>query len=375
MAANGLGLIGWSGEPLLLPAAMLFPALWALAPTRFSAALVAAGYFLAASRGLPQGVANFYGSGMLAGISLWLAASAAFVLVHTMLWTSQPGWGRALRYCVAAIVMSVPPFGIVGWAHPITAAGILFPAWSWFGLGAAATGLMVMTTRAWPIATVVLGGLSLWTAATWTPPDMPDGWVGVDTQFHGESGQYADYAQQLKTIELVRDAASGRLVIVLPESAARIWTPTTERLWRHGLRDLDVVVNVGAIEVSRVGYDNVMVEISATEASVVYRERMPVPVSMWQPWLEWTGQDGGARAHFFANPVAEFAGQRVAPLICYEQLLIWPILQSVLHSPDMIVATGNGWWTEGTSIVEIQRATTVSWARLFNLPLVMAFNT
>ena len=44
------------------------------------------------------------------------------------------------------------------------------------------------------------------------------------------------------------------------------------------------------------------------------------------------------------------------------------------RAPDMIVATGNGWWTAGTSIVGIQRASAEAWARLFGVPLVMAFN-
>jgi apolipoprotein N-acyltransferase len=102
---------------------------------------------------------------------------------------------------------------------------------------------------------------------------------------------------------------------------------------------------------------------------------MPVPVSMWQPWLAWTGQGGGARASFFGNPVVEVAGRRVAPLICYEQLLVWPVLQSMLYSPDVVVAIGNDWWTADTSILAIQRASTQAWARLFGLPLVLAFNT
>ncbi|GLS35005.1 hypothetical protein GCM10010869_05930 [Mesorhizobium tianshanense] len=50
--------------------------------------------------------------------------------------------------------------------------------------------------------------------------------------------------------------------------------------------------------------------------------------------------------------------------------MVWPVLQSMLHTPDAIVAPGNGWWTAGTSIVAIQNA----WARLFGLPLVTAFN-
>ena len=125
---------------------------------------------------------------------------------------------------------------------------------------------------------------------------------------------------------------------------------------------------------ARDGYDNVMLQVSAGGAKIVYRERMPVPVSMWQPWLAWTGQGGGARAHFFANPVIDIESVTVAPLICYEQLIIWPVLQSMLYRPDIIVATGNGWWTEGTSIVAIQKASAQAWASLFGLPLVMAFN-
>ncbi|TIT10619.1 MAG: hypothetical protein E5W85_18635 [Mesorhizobium sp.] len=86
------------------------------------------------------------------------------------------------------------------------------------------------------------------------------------------------------------------------------------------------------------------------------------------------GSGGGARAHLFANSVVELAGRRIAPLICYEQLLVWPVLQSVLHAPDAIVAVGNGWWATGTSIADIQNASTIAWARLFRLPLVTAFN-
>ena len=45
--------------------------------------------------------------------------------------------------------------------------------------------------------------------------------------------------------------------------------------------------------------------------------------------------------------------------------------------PEMqrvIVATGNGWWTANTNIVAIQQAATEAWARLFGIPVVLAFN-
>ena len=123
------------------------------------------------------------------------------------------------------------------------------------------------------------------------------------------------------------------------------------------------------------GYDNVILELSPRSIRILYRQRMPVPVSMWQPWRDLRrNQIAGASAHFFQNPVVDVSPSRVAPLVCYEQLLIWPMIQSMLWGSQAIVAVGNGWWTTGTSIVEIQRSSTQAWARLFDLPVVLAFN-
>lgn len=365
------GAIGWSGHPLAFAVGIAFPALWAFAPSRTVSALVALAHFLGASRGLPVGASIFFGAQLAIGLGLWLAASLMFVAVHTAFWTSRGGWRRPVRYAIAAILMSVPPFGIVGWAHPITAAGILFPGWAWFGLAATAAVLAAMTTRAWPLAAAVATLAFAWSASSWTPPVEPEGWRGINTRFRFEaSGQYADYYQQVWTIRLVETAADeGARVAILPESAMGLWSGTTERLWTSKLSSLDVMVNGGAAVVDPVGYDNVMIGVSGKGAEVLYRERMPVPVSMWQPWTT-----GGAHARFFANPVFEFARLKVAPLICYEQLIIWPVIQSMLHRPDVVVATGNGWWTGDTNIVAIQRSSAQAWASLFGLPLVMAFN-
>jgi hypothetical protein len=162
--------------------------------------------------------------------------------------------------------------------------------------------------------------------------------------------------------------------IVLPESALGFWTPTVERLWTKALVGSSVTVIAGAAVVDADGYDNVLVEMSAAGARVLYRERMPVPGSMWQPWRSWWGDSEGAQADFFANPIVVLHDRKLAPLICYEQLIAWPVLQSMLHDPDVIVAVGNGWWTANTSIVAIQRASVEAWARLFAKPLVISFN-
>ncbi len=374
-AAVATGWIAWSGHVLALPVALLFPALWASAPNRVAAGMVAAAYFLAAARGLPEGVATFFGTSVWAGILLWLLASLSFVAVHAVLWTARPGWRRALRYLIAAVLMAVPPFGIVGWAHPITAAGVIVLGWSWWGLFATAAGLAVMTTRFRLAAAIALGGCWLWSATNWTEPKRPEGFQGVDTELGKALGRDGALERHRQLIGLVRARAlQGARIVVLPESALGPLTPTVKRYWIDALVDLDVSVVAGAAAIDGAGYDNVMVEIGEGGAEIRYRARMPVPVSMWQPWLAWTGESGGAGATFFANPVVEIAGRRVAPLICYEQLLVWPILQSALHRPDAIVGIANAWWATQTSVPSIQIASLEAWSRLFDIPLVTAFN-
>ncbi|MDI7861914.1 conjugal transfer protein TraB [Rhizobiaceae bacterium n13] len=368
------GGIGWSGHVLLLPVAAAFPLLWSLARTRWQAAAVSAAYFLAASRGLPHGVANFYASDIWPGLLLWLIASAAFVIVHSALWTRSIGWRRPVRYLVACVAMAIPPFGIMGWAHPITAAGVLFPGWGWWGLAAMAAGLAVGTTHHRPAAAIAMTGLWLWSAAEWTAPILPASWIGVDLEMGASLGREAGLKRQQALIDMTRGYPQGT-TIVLPESALGFWTPTVGRHWQSRLAESDITVVAGAAIIDDRGYDNVLVKISAEDSEILYRERMPVPGSMWQPWRPWLGVNGGARAHFFANPVVDVSGTKVAPVICYELLLVWPVLQSALYRPDAIVAVGNGWWTAETSIVQVQRASSVAWARLFDLPLVVSFNT
>ena len=375
VSAIGAGWLAWSGFVLALPLSLAFPVVWSMAKSRQVAAVVSGGYFLAASRGLPQGVATFYGSDILPGILLWVVASSAFIFVHTLLWTVADGLQRAFRYLMAVILMAVPPFGILGWAHPITAAGVLFPGWGTLGLVALAIGLAVLVTRYRPIAILALSGMWAWSAAGWTPPLLPPGWMGVDLEYGASLGRDSSLQRQLDLAgEALGTFPAGGRVAVFPESALGLWTPTVERVWHRALKGSDKIVIAGAAVVFDGGYDNVLVAITKAGGRIIYRERMPVPGAMWQPWRGLFEEGGGARAHFFENPIVDIGDTRVAPLICYEQLIVWPVLQSLARDPDLIIAVGNGWWTASTSIVGIQTASAAAWAHLFDKPLVTSFN-
>ena len=101
----------------------------------------------------------------------------------------------------------------------------------------------------------------------------------------------------------------------------------------------------------------------------IYLQRQPVPISMWRPF-----SSDGYRAHWFENPVLKVGGEKIAPLICYESFLVWPVLESMLFGAGRIVAIGNYWWSDGKQIPAIQSTVVKSWSRLFAVPSTVAVN-
>jgi apolipoprotein N-acyltransferase len=78
--------------------------------------------------------------------------------------------------------------------------------------------------------------------------------------------------------------------------------------------------------------------------------------------------------HWLDPGIFTLNGRKGAALVCYEQVLIWPVLVSMAHKPDVIIAPANAWWSHNTSIPCIQHAVLAAWSRLFHIPVITAFN-
>lgn len=113
---------------------------------------------------------------------------------------------------------------------------------------------------------------------------------------------------------------------------------------------------------------NTLVALGDESAPLV--QRVPVPIGMWRPW-----STESITADPLASGVGLVAGRKVAYSICYEQLLVFPVLVSLAHSPDVLVGAANDWWARETSIPAIQGQALDAWGRLFGLPVVRATNT
>jgi apolipoprotein N-acyltransferase len=69
--------------------------------------------------------------------------------------------------------------------------------------------------------------------------------------------------------------------------------------------------------------------------------------------------------HFLRRPAC-------AILICYEQLLTWPMLRSAVEKPTLLIAISNEAWTASTIVPRVQHMCIRAWARLFGLAVISA---
>jgi apolipoprotein N-acyltransferase len=90
---------------------------------------------------------------------------------------------------------------------------------------------------------------------------------------------------------------------------------------------------------------------------------------MWNPLKEAT-----AHVHLFESRTLRIDHQRAAVLICYEQIIPWPMIHAAFERPTVLVAIANDHWAQGTPIPGFQRACVRSWAALLHLPFILATN-
>lgn len=361
-----VGVLSWAGPFAFLALAFAVPLLWANAPGRWTAVLYVFLYYMGSIWPTPFAATTYFQASVLHGVTYWVVGAAVPTTPWAVLWSSSKArraWFVPLIFCIAAL----PPVGIVGWAHPITAAGVVFPGWSWFGLVAGVA--LAAALAAFPLRIAIPTAAVLPAFAfIGTDPQPPEGWLVRETDFSFESGE-RDFAADYLRISAIKAelAETDAEVVVYGESLAGRWNAVGAREW--GRRTTNATVLIGADLPAGEASDNVIMELSPSGDRVLYRQRLPMPVSLWRPWAT-----TGVRAHWFSNPVVQVDGQRAAPLICYETLLVWPVVHSFAAGADTILAVSNMWCFKGTSGTTAERKAVRAWARLFDVPLVFAVN-
>jgi apolipoprotein N-acyltransferase len=242
-------------------------------------------------------------------------------------------------------------------------------------------------------------------------PLPPPGWVAVNTQFGSIAHQTPSPLVQYQAALQVQHEAMSRhaAVIIFPETVVPYWSVATDTFWDKTLAELRArgeTIIIGAriplaslvdpatdfsssLAILRGGhyhlsagsvfassgeriwsprYLNAMVVRGAEVATVP--QRVPVPIAMWNPF-----RLASAQSDWFGSGIVRIERERAGVIVCYEQLIVWPVLMTMTKHPTVLIAPANDYWAKGTTIPAFQRAAMRSWARLFGLPCLFAVNT
>ncbi len=426
--AFGLGLAISTGYPAALAAAIAMPVACLTPKSRKSAFRNALGYYLAGLWPMIPGAQRYlaHSSSPSTAILIWLCSSMLLALPWTLAWTAGSRVGYVWRIPLANLAYLVPPLAIIGFITPITGAGYLFPGAGWVGLAAAAflPGLILSlvsptsgaprTSLSLAVAALIALGVATQVSA---PARMrpPAGWEALDTNF----GDLSHPAHEFRAMQAIQQrlATSSARVLIFPESVVPRWSEASAEFWRQTLiecRARGQVLAIGAglpssnstdrradetrvgqydfasaIETLRAGarplpppqiashaadddaqtdsYENTLLFLGAQSSE--FYQRVPVPVGMWHPL-----DRGGVPLRLNGPAVIELGHERLAVVICYEQILAFPILASMLQRPSVLVGISNMYWFSGTTIPRYQASAIRGWAKLFDVPYLTATN-
>jgi hypothetical protein len=356
-----IGAVAWRGPMPMTGLTVFIPWMIFRESTRPRATALALAYYLAASLPSVAVAQAFEPNNPAQGWLIWLAASVILALPWAAFW--NPDSAKSLWRCPAALILSaIPPFGLIGWASPLTSAGVLFPGTGFLGLLATALMPTVWTVRPFLLIGVV-GVANL----ICSPPSPPSDIQVVNTK------ESPDLFQKEEAARAAIQFAKSNLVI-LPEGTVRRWTEATEEFWSPTIQHLRAsrraaLVGAGVPIANSKEFQNSAIAIGAIQ-SVTFNQRIPIPIGMWKPF----GPADGVPLNLTGPSTLQIGPHRLAILICYEQLLVWPILQSALEKPSLIVGISNAAWTRHTNIPAAQQACLSAWSRLFGIPYVAAVN-
>jgi hypothetical protein len=431
-SAIGIGLGVSTGHPVGIVAAAGMPLACLIPGTRNAAFKSSLACYLAGLWPMVPGLDRYLGQSIspFIPVTLWVLTGALLSAPWAIVWTSERHVHYLWRVPLALLTTAVPPLGIIGFISPLTAAGYLFPGTAWFGLMAIALlpGILLSThsldlrRRCAVLLVVTTVGVGLAIGGRVVSPSTKTipGWMAVNTYFGDVSRPFQAFVAA-RYMQSKAAAASAR-VLIFPEAVVPRWSGATAAFWHESLdhcraRGQILVVGAGlpaqsesepedrerlralksydfgaALDVLK-GIDkqsvlgiespvtpNVLNRplpdrsenaalILGVESATFY-QRVPVPIGMWRPFSK-----DGVPLRLWAPGVLPIDHQRTALLICYEQMLVFPVLASMLQHPSVIVGLSNTFWFDGTTVPRYQATALRAWAKLFHLPLFSAVNS
>lgn len=340
--------------------------------------LFAAAYYLGASRGLLSGTAVFYN--IYIGFIVYFGAALLTAATWIILWPKSKIY-KIFSFLVVQILLIIPPIGLISWANPIQVAGLLFSGSGFSGLifYPLIVAITFLIFRSWVsyifiAGTVILASFILF----FTDPISKRLDANIQSiqvmQSHfvyssdNSSGLGEEYDRQMKFISFANSTNKDQ--VLLPENALGFIGHAQKSLWGGRLEREKTVFAGGLVKAKNPEqYYNALLVLDQNGMKMIYSQRVPVPIAMWKPFF-----DTGAIANIFGPGTVTYNDTKIGVMICYEQLIMMPYIQTFGAHPDVVYAISNLWWAKDTSIRLIEEQKLELWSRLFDTPVSFSYN-
>ena len=352
---------------------ILFPFFYVLSPSRRIAAAAAFAYYGPATLPIIFGTVEFLGpqaKSCLYGLLFWSIA----VVIGSLPWIWLYNKGhRNLSAIAALLLLALPPLSLITVAYPLTAAGRCFPGTSWIGLAVPLLALYCFRESRRMLVAGVLLCMSAWSHMTFKRPQPDPTIVAINTNTGPPSETKSSLLTQTDRVFHTAEIHPGK-VVVFPETTIPAWSPEQASYWQSATQKLEkqhtsvIFGTTFPIRNTNANYNLLVTRGYGIHGA--YIQRVPVPFMMWKLNSRLTGFP--LQLHAF--PYMDVRGHRAAVLLCYEQLLAWPALESLANRPELLIAPSNQYWTRRTNIAAVQHEAAQNWADLLSIPLYEVHN-
>jgi len=317
------------------------------------------------------------------GVSIWLAQAILYSVPWILFYSKDKNWlNLSLRTLSLLIILTLPPLGYFFWLSPLASAGALFPGLGWPGLCLAIL-LMILFVNLphsknkiyliIPISILLV--TSMLANLAYLPPSAPKDWIAINTKLGGTPANIFELpTRESQLISLAQKALDKNYkVIIFPENIALDWLPGTQFQWQdlnQQAQQKGSTIVLGAQQDLKDGSSNNVLIVLGQGHDSIYPARQPMPIGLWQPWKSKTDNH-----HWNLPGKFVLQGQETGYLICYEQIVPWPILSLFLQAPHplVIISAANQWFSMPSGYLK-QSNHMKAFARLFGVATVASVN-
>ncbi len=359
VACGLIGFVACQWHELYILATVVI-VLWAKASTRVEAYCYVLIYTICSTWVVVPAIIDYLSWGSGQAFILWAAAMPVIILPWYGLYRSDNKC-LELRLLSLLVLTWIPPIGLVQFASPFVGTSLLMPGFGWVSVavGVVLVSLLIRlsTTYGWQLPALTLAvviGLSSYISQ----PQRIPGWIAVNTAVE-VGGLNHTISGSLKALREVREVSERDrpAVAVLGESTGGYSVSAAEMILGR-VTESTVIIAGGRIDTQQAVF-----KWTSNSSEIVYRQRVR-PVLL--------GHMDGERE---GNRTTIIDGIKVAPLICYEGAVPYPLASAMGQKPKAIVVMGNFNWSRNARYFErVLRSHVSAWGRIFSVPTIVAVN-